>query len=313
MAAALNRRRVSAGAVAGFLVFLFLAPPIFALGPLAGLLLCSRPSTAREVWWLVATGLWVGLTVLPAGGIADQMVLGWGMLVSGSFLGVMFLRRSSFLQSALPALALAATGMVFWGWSLGIGWTEVELAVAHQGWELCRSLLHAAASNGSTAGQLPGYATFVDALAAGIGPMARLFPGMMTLMALGGLAVAWNWYHRIAVQPVGTPPAPLADFRFNDQLVWLVVAGLLVVVLPAPDQVQNVAANLLVALGGLYAVRGAGIVRAAAREVPSGLLLMLALGLVFVLPVALGALVILGLADTWVNFRRRRLPPPLEV
>jgi hypothetical protein len=311
MTAAPDRRRVSAGAVAGFLVCLFLVPPIFVLGPLACLLLFSRPATAREVWWLVATGLGVGVSVVPAGGITEQMVLGWGVLASGSFVALMFLRRGSFLQAALPSLGLACAGMVFWGWSLGIGWTDVELGVAHQGWEFCRSLLHAAPAGVATE-QLPGYATFVDALASGIGPMARLFPGMLVLMALAGLAVAWTWYHRIAVRPIGLPLAPLAELRFNDHLVWLVVIGLAVGLLPLPDPAQNVAGNLLVVMVGLYAARGSGVVRAFAREVPSGLLVMMALGLVFVLPVALGALAILGVADTWVNFRRRLLPPPLE-
>lgn len=299
------------GAALGLAAYLLLAPPVFVLAPLAGLLAVSGPSTVREWWWIAGSAIWLGFTAVARSGIVDQTTLAWGILITGAFLVMMARRPRPLFPVALLALCLGGAGLAFWGAWFGLGWRDVELAVLRQSWAVVRSLLHPEGDAGAlgTAAALQPYA---QALSQGIGPMATLFPALMGLAAMGGLALAWSWYHRIAEQPIGLPLGRLAEFRFNDQLVWGVVIGLAALVLPVPATIREVGANLMLFFGGLFALRGLAVVRTWLRQAPGPLLGFMALSLLFMLPVAAGGLLSLGLADTWLDFRRRLVPPPAE-
>ena len=205
------------------------------------------------------------------------------------------------LNAALIATALAT----IWARVLGTRWHDVMLAVAHQGWELCRSLSQSGALSPERAA---GVQAYVDAMAPGVTLAATLFPGMLIAVALPGMVLAWSWYHRIAEQPYGQPLQPFAEFRFGDDLVWAVVACLALLVLPVPDSARILGGNLAVVLGSLYGARGAAVAWSAIRSLPGGVLVALGLGSVFILPVALSGLCLFGLTDTWVDFRRRFAP-----
>ncbi len=80
-------------------------------------------------------------------------------------------------------------------------------------------------------------------------------------------------------------------------------------------------ANLLLVLGVLYAARGLavffGAARASGRAGAAAVLLLISM---FLLPFVVGGLTLLGLADTWLDFRRRlvdadhrRVRPMIEV
>jgi uncharacterized protein YybS (DUF2232 family) len=267
----------------------------------------SRPRTIREWWWLAGSGLWLVLSLARSGGIADQTVMALGVLITGTFLVVTLRGRRSFFAMALLAVALALPILVLWAWHFHIGWDDLRLAVAREGRELRESIR--ALPSGSVADSAA-VSPYVDALTAGIESAAVLFPGLLVLTALLGLAVAWNWYHRIAARPFGVPASPLRQFRFSDHLVWGAVVGLALAVLPLPPPAAAVGANLLLVFGGLYALRGAAVLRSLAGTLPPVAWLLLGLVMIFLLPVALGVLVSLGLADTWVDFRRRLAVPP---
>jgi len=79
----------------------------------------------------------------------------------------------------------------------------------------------------------------------------------------------WAWYHRLAVRPLGTPPAPFRTFVFSDQLVWGWVAAAGLVLIPVPEPWRLLGANLLLVLGVLYAARGLAVV-ALSREALRG-------------------------------------------
>jgi len=288
------------------LAFLFLAPPIFLLGPLAGLIAVSRPRTLREWWWLAAAALWIGATVPRSGGIAEQAVLALGVFITGTFVGVALRDRRPFFSMALLALFLAMPILVLWAWHLGIGWDELRLAVIRDGHQLQDALssLPSAGDGGATA-------QYVDALSAGIESAAALFPGLLALTALLGMYLAWHWYHRIAAHPLGAPAGPFQGFRFSDHLVWGAITGLALTILPLPAPAGAVGANILVLFGGLYVLRGAAVLRAAAGETSVFGWLIVGVIVIFLLPIALGVLISLGLADTWLDFRRRFAPPTL--
>jgi hypothetical protein len=131
-----------------------------------------------------------------------------------------------------------------------------------------------------------------------------LFPALAALEALAALALAWAFYHRIGRARVGPPLAAVRDFRFNDQLVWGVVAGLALLVIPGLTVVRAIGANLLVFFGALYTIRGVGVFLwmwspgrlAATFLVVVALLFWNILGVM-----ALG----LGVGDTWFDWRAR--------
>jgi predicted membrane-bound dolichyl-phosphate-mannose-protein mannosyltransferase len=106
-------------------------------------------------------------------------------------------------------------------------------------------------------------------------------------------------------RPIGPSPAAFAAFRFSDQLVWGWVVGLALCLLgPTPDWTAA-GSNLLLVWSVLYAVRGLAVFSAGSRRVPVLVIATLGIIAMFLLPFVLGGLTLLGLADTWLDFRRR--------
>jgi hypothetical protein len=58
-------------------------------------------------------------------------------------------------------------------------------------------------------------------------------------------------------------------------------------------------------LAALYAVRGLAVFSVGSKRVPGAVIATLALIAMFLLPFVVGGLTLLGLADTWLDFRRR--------
>jgi hypothetical protein len=146
----------------------------------------------------------------------------------------------------------------------------------------------------------------------------QLFPSLLFLESLIALALAWTTYHRISRARLGAPLGPLKDFRFNDQLVWGLIAGLAIVFLPALDFMKGAGRNLLVFFGALYAIRGFGVlswflapgVLAATLMVGFAMLWWPVLSVVAISGFVLLTLAAfgLGLGDTWADWRRRARP-----
>lgn len=289
--------------------YLLLFPPLFVLGPLAGLLLASRPGTLREWVWILAAGLWLGLSLYQPGGLAMQTQHAWALLVTGAFVVAMLPGRLRVVSGALWA-AVAGLGLAsLWLRLLGTSWRDIRIAAAHEGWETCRLML--AWGQRVFPEQLAEVRAYVDASAAMVGVTSDLLPAFLVLRVLPGLALAWGWYHRLAARPEGAPAERFADFRFSDQLVWAVVLCVAVLVVPVPEAVRHVAGNVGLAVGGLYVARGVAITWTTIESFPALVRLIVGVGLLLILPVALGGWFALGLADTWVDFRRRFRPAGL--
>jgi hypothetical protein len=137
---------------------------------------------------------------------------------------------------------------------------------------------------------------------------SMLYPGLLALAAIGGLRLAWAWYHRIADRPVGAPPPPFTAFAFSDQLIWGWVVGLALAIVPEPEWARAAGANILLVWGALYAARGLAVIVAVAGRTPPAVVLAIALVTLVLMPFVLGGLTIVGFADTWLDFRRRVTP-----
>ncbi len=103
------------------------------------------------------------------------------------------------------------------------------------------------------------------------------------------------------------------DFRFTEHFGWVPVLALAVVL--APGAPRLMAANVLVVGGVLYALRGAAVawfgIRLAGKP---GFLttVLIAFSIVFMLPVVLIGAILLGVADTGLDLRRRWVAPRAE-
>jgi len=169
--------------------------------------------------------------------------------------------------------------------------------------------------------RLPGLAEIPAQMQQDLKERAReglaFFPAMLALESLFALALAWSIYHRLSRARLGAPMRRLRDFRFNDQLVWGLIVGLTIAFLPTMQSLRGVGRNVLLFFFALYALRGFGVL--AWYLAPGALLATLtvgfAVGIVPGVPQQLAgikllllAIFILGLFDTWADWRRRARP-----
>ncbi len=274
---------------------------MFLFGPLAALLLVSRPSTVREWVWLLAALAWSALWLQQAGGLGAQFARAAAVLVSGSFLALTLWRPSNRVSQALAATGGAALGLAIWMYGLGLEWSALRAAVESELAALQRGM------RGSWAG-IAGSSEMSAQMSAMADTVSILYPGLLALAAIAGLRLAWAWYHRIADRPVGAPPAPFSAFGFSDQLVWGWVIGLAMALVPEPASIRLIGANILLVWSALYATRGMAVFVAGAWRTPKSVLTALALVTLVLLPFVLCGLTMVGLADTWLDFRRRLTP-----
>jgi hypothetical protein len=119
----------------------------------------------------------------------------------------------------------------------------------------------------------------------------------------------------VARARVGLPLAPLAAFRFNDQLVWGAVVGATLVAVPSAAPYRLLGFNLLVFFGALYALRGLGVLTwwaagwrarlGALGAVAGAALLVPLVGVTLPLAALAAAALALGLGDTVGGWRSR--------
>jgi len=321
--------------------FLFLphVPPFTALLPVEETLLLLLPALAACClvgWWaggrllLAVACVAVTIRVLAldaAPGSFYNLVRGWSLLVAGGFglvclLGV----QRPFFPRALTALSLAlviVVGMGFKGPLTAARTTQAMQAEFGRRNVAAMTTFRAVISEHPEIMQRmpesgPMLAELDQRLKESSDTGIQLFPSLLLLESLVALALAWTTYHRIARTRLGAPLGPLKDFRFNDQLVWGLIAGLAIVFLPALGFMEGAGRNLLVFFGALYAIRGFGVlswflapgVLAATLMVGFAMLWWPVLSVVAISGFVLLTLAAfgLGLGDTWADWRRRARP-----
>lgn len=311
-----------------------LFPPLRVLAPIekATMLLVPAIAACALVAWVgggrgslaliwVLLAVWV-MTRPIAGPSAqfEQMARGWSLLVSGCFAACgLFMSRRAFLTRALTTVAVAlgaavgiaaATGG---GASAVSGLMQLEIAERNAGsLAMLQESLSASPTLRDIIARNADWARMPEMLAEQLGSLAHatavLYPALVALETLAALAIAWALFHRVSRARIGAPLARLRDFRFSDQLVWGLLLGASLLLLPTLKSLEAPGWNLVVFFGGLYALRGLGIV--AWFLAPAGKVVMILVGVVLVaLPVPGSALTLgLGLGDTWLDWRNRPRP-----
>lgn len=253
-------------------------------------------------------GLAVGMVVVAVllGGDSSSglwyVERGWSLILGGWFLALT-LRwpDKAFLPRGLGALAgaFAAAALIF---RVRPGdWAVVDWAVAARTEADVRMMLGAFRENlgpGAMPGAIESQVMEFMAL------YVAVFPALLGLASLAGLGVAW-WAHlrlsRVREGGIG----PLRDFRFNDQLVWVLIVGL-VVLLGSSTLLERFGTNAVVFMGALYALRGVAVVLFLTGGVSLFGGILFALGLLLVGPVLVTGAFVIGLGDTWLDLRARR-------
>jgi len=133
---------------------------------------------------------------------------------------------------------------------------------------------------------------------------ADLFPATLALASMAGLGVAW-WGYRTTSSQGDAALGRLRDFRFNDHLVWVFLAGLVLTVMRWGDVLARVGENVVTFMGALYALRGAAVLLFLSGGLSMFGWVVLGLGLALVSPLILTGAMIIGLGDTWLNLRVR--------
>jgi hypothetical protein len=315
--------------------------PLRALLPVEDTLLLVAPALAACClvgWWaggrlLLAVG-WVGVATwilvqpapAPAGAVFN-LVRGWSLLLAGSFgLVCLFGTGRPFFSRALGASAMTLTLVLLMSSRGPLTPARAQAAVqaefARRNTETVAMFRTALKQYPDVVKSMPQFASLPNELEGQLRTLAGtgvgLFPSLLLLESLIALALAWGTYHRISRTRLGAPLGFLKDFRFNDQFVWGLIAGLAILFVPALHSLDGTGRNLLVFFGALYAIRGFGVLSwflapgalAAAFIAGFAMLWWPMLNEVAVLGFMLLALAAfgLGLGDTWADWRSRTRP-----
>lgn len=269
------------------------------------------------VVWTVLAG-WILTIAIPDAGGFLLLAKGWAVVLAASFgLVSAAAPRRGFLTRALSATAMSfAVALV-----LIVAMRVAPATVAQQvTGEFSRRLAASEAewSARTTSPEwkkltekYPEATAMVDqgeAQLRSVPPLsAQLFPALLALESLVALGLAWSLYHRASRTRIGAPLRPLRDFRFSDQLVWGVVVGVTILVLPTLADVRGVGLNFVVFFGVLYALRGLGVLDWFLA--PRGFVRVLFFIAIFLAwPVVSVFSLGLGLGDTWIDWRGRARP-----
>ena len=238
---------------------------------------------------------------VPARGGLWYFERGWAVVLAGWFV-VLTMRwpQSRFFPRALAAVA-GTTALV--GLLLMVrpgSWSVVD-------WLLIEGLMR----NARVIGQVlitsdPEAYTTADLNTAyeWTAQFGRLFPALLGLSSLSGLAVAWWGYVRLSAGS-GLGLGPLRDFRFNDHLVWLFLIGLAMIVFGAGEGWTSGGGNAVVFMGGLYAMRGAAVLLFLSGGLTGLGFLFLIVGMLFLWPVLIPGALLVGVGDTWLDLRSK--------
>lgn len=228
---------------------------------------------------------------------------GWALILSGWFLvAVALLPQLTLTMRALAAVGGASASAALLFLVNRSSWHNVDWTVSQQlrnGAAELRSFWTARMQNQAVADEMSkALDRFSEWQAAG-------YPAMLALASLAGLVLSWWLWRRLVVQDP-RPLGRLRDFRFSDHLVWIVVAGIMLMVLPFGASFSRTGANLLVFMAALYALRGLAVILALFGT-PTVLGAVFG-AIIFLLlyPIIMATTLMVGLTDTWLDLRARR-------
>jgi hypothetical protein len=275
--------------------------------PLA-LVLLAIPFPPRWRGWLAGAAL--GLVGISSGaGPLGSLSRAWALLLGGGFVAATLWRPGwGVLQRALLAVASAMALVVAWLGATG-AWPGLD--------ERVRQHLTSVSDNAVRQFQeMAAGSPWLEGIAAAAEQTVEfqwtVFPALVGLQSLAALALAsWLMTRLRGADQDAFSLARLREFRFSDQLVWVVIVGLLLVLLPTGALATRLGWNALFFMGALYALRGLGIaVFLSAGMSRLYLMVVAVLAVLLIYPLVVVTVLMLGLVDTWLDLRARAAAPP---
>jgi len=306
--------RGASGAARGFAgaLALFVLASLGPLGPLGAIGLVSipfvllavalRPRNAR-VLLLAAMFAAVELALIRAElpGIW-QVERGWALLVAGAFAAASSFRsEAGFLDRALVAIAGSAVVAAGIFLVTAADWTAIEgmMEVRMQ-----ESLVIWTENLGERFTDPVMKKAFEDGLYRAAELQVMLIPATLAAATLGGLGGSW-WLWSALAGRGGRALSSLADFRFREELIWILILGLAMALPVFDGRPAWVGLNIAVIMGVLYATRGAGVVIASLARSSIGAKVLLGLLVLLFPPGAVITLFLVGVGDNWMDIRAR--------
>lgn len=293
----------AAGLVLATAAFAVLSPGLLIFLPLALFLISLPPRRPLSVLGGVLLA-WVALVGTdPAGSPLWFIERGWVLvLVAWFMVMVVLLPAASFFSRALAALGASLGTVAVLLSVLPAGWSTLDWAIARR----IQGTASDAAALWASSTVSEGWTTrFTDALTRFAELQSLLHPALIGLESLAALGVAWWAYRRLAAKE-RYPLGRLRDFRFGDHLVWVLIGGILLLILPLGEAAGRAGSNMVAFMGALYALRGAAILLVLSGLQGAGGAFVAGLVLLFLYPIALTTAVVVGLSDTWFDLRARR-------
>ncbi|HKS04822.1 MAG TPA: DUF2232 domain-containing protein [Gemmatimonadaceae bacterium] len=317
--------------------FLFVPaiPPLRAIVPIEQTLVLLTPALAACAWlgwrhggrvWLAlawsGVAVWVLLYPMAGGEEYAALARGWSLVLAAAFGAIgLFTSTRAFFGRALGAVALTLVACAVVVGVSGSTARRVERVVAAELSDRVESSVSALRARTSPellqlererperARALSRMVDDVESWLRQMAPFgANLFPAMLLFESLAALGLAWSLHHRLSRARLGPSLAAIREFRFDDQLIWGAIAGLVMVLLPRFAVAKGIGVNALVFFGALYALRGVGVM-VWFLVAPGRWLGVVTIAMCCVLPIFWSIPVGLGLGDTYWDWRNRPRPP----
>jgi hypothetical protein len=273
-------------------------PPLLIFVPLA-LVVVALPPRRPVMLAFAMFVIWLAFQAGPATGALWNFGRGWALVLGAWFVMILALTPSwSFLSRAITAVVgTAATMCVLIAVNRGgLSGLDVEF-----GQRLTAGLQWMSSRLGENT-STEEYNRISGLI---IQAWTDVYPALLGLESVAALGLTWWAYNRLAASEKPAF-APWVELRFRDELIWLLIAGLVVILAPVDPLTHRAGLNVLVFMVGLYAARGAAVLSMlGGAPGPLGYLL----GAVLVLlmfPFVIATTLLVGLSDTWLDLRARR-------
>lgn len=274
-------------------------PGVLVAVPLLMLLTVGRLRRMRVV---AAAAL---ATVIVASGSRDGIWFAeraWSVLIGGGFLTLTMLAPAWALTSRALAAVMGGVGVAAGVLALRTdAWAAIDMALADTVRAGFDTTIYVMSTFGGGEGLSPALESWLLEVAEA---QAAVYPALVCLGSMAALGIAW-WARTRLVGEGDQGLGPLRHFRFNDHLVWLLVAGLLLLVVQWGEALVRVGSNTVVFMGALYALRGAAVFMFVSGGLSLFGLLTFVVGLVLAAPVLFGVAMLIGIGDTWLDIRSR--------
>ena len=272
----------------------------------------ARPSVLVAVPFLVlvATNLPHRYAILSATLIAMLIVMigpydgmwylerGWALLLGGSFVGLSIVRpKMKTSDRALEAVFGALMVLVILMNLIPGAWNVVDWVISDR----VRATVAQVIALGGSEWLTP---AFISALYQTAEVQVLIFPALTALASMSALLLSW-WLFTLFSGRSEEVLGSVKNFRFNDHLIWIFVVGLFLLFTRWSEPLQRVGSNAVVFIGALCAVRGAAVIVFITGGFSVLGYAMTIFGLVIVPPIVLGGAILIGIADIYLDFRKR--------